>query len=337
MQETTARDRFRQVVRFEPVIDRSPMIEWAAWWDKTLERWKTEGLPKNFSREDAIAHFGLDRLDNLTAAGRGPNCPGAPHHGAGIMQDEQGYADIRGCLYCDETIEAVKTSASRIKSAHEKGNLIIRFWLDGFFWFPRTLFGIERHMYAFYDHADLMHRMNSELADFGVRVVEEVFPILTPDMVGFAEDMSYNHGPMISEELFDEFLLPYYQRLIPAIKKFDVPVLIDSDGDVTAMIPWMQRAGIEGVYPLERQAGVDVAQIRQKYPDFIMMGGYDKMVMPHGEEAMRSEFERLLPVMKSGGYINSVDHQTPPGVSLENYRSYVELLEEYAVRAAQGA
>lgn len=190
-------------------------------------------------------------------------------------------------------------------------------------------------MYAFYDYPDLMHRMNSELADFSIRVVEEVFPLLTPDMVGFAEDMSYNHGPMLSEELFDTFLLPYYQRVIPVIKKFDVPVLIDSDGDITTMIPWMERAGIEGVYPLERQAGVDVAHIRKVYPDFLMMGGYDKMVMSRGEEAMREEFERLLPVMKSGGFINSVDHQTPPGVSLENYRIYVSLLEEYAIRAAE--
>jgi uroporphyrinogen-III decarboxylase len=59
------------------------------------------------------------------------------------------------------------------------------------------------------------------------------------------------------------------------------------------------------------------------------------MVMPQGEAAMRGEFERLLPVMRSGGYIPSVDHQTPPGVSLENYRIYIRLFKEYAAKAAQ--
>ena len=67
-----------------------------------------------------------------------------------------------------------------------------------------------------------------------------------------------------------------------------------------------------------------------------MMGGFDKMVMSRGEEAMRAEFERVLPVMRSGGYVNSVDHQTPPEVSLENYRIYVRLLKEYAEKAAEG-
>jgi hypothetical protein len=48
-----------------------------------------------------------------------------------------------------------------------------------------------------------------------------------------------------------------------------------------------------------------------------------------GEEAVRAEFERLVPLMKTGGFIPSVDHQTPPGVSLNNYRIYLRLLGEY--------
>jgi len=67
-----------------------------------------------------------------------------------------------------------------------------------------------------------------------------------------------------------------------------------------------------------------------------MLGGYDKMVMSKGEAAMRAEFKRLLPVMASGGYVPSVGHQTPPGVSLENYRTYVRLLREYCAKAAEG-
>jgi hypothetical protein len=33
--------------------------------------------------------------------------------------------------------------------------------------------------------------------------------------------------------------------------------------------------------------------------------------------------------MKSGGFIPSVDHQTPPGVSLEQYRVFLKLFKEY--------
>ena len=61
-----------------------------------------------------------------------------------------------------------------------------------------------------------------------------------------------------------------------------------------------------------------------------MVGAFDKTVMHDGEEAMRREFERLLPAIKSGRYIPSVDHQTPPDVTVEDYRTYMKLLREYA-------
>ena len=87
--------------------------------------------------------------------------------------------------------------------------------------------------------------------------------------------------------------------------------------------------GIKGVLPLERQAGVDGLAMRSRFPNLLMIGHYDKMVMNRGEAAIRAEFERLLPLMKTGGFIPSVDHQTPPGVSLEEYRVYLRLLNEY--------
>ena len=119
------------------------------------------------------------------------------------------------------------------------------------------------------------------------------------------------------------------------IQEHGIKVLIDSDGNIHEMIPWLIEAGFDGIYPLERQSGVDINLIREQYPDFLMLGGYDKMVMSKGEAQMRAEFERILPVMKSGGYIASVDHQTPPEVTLENYKIYVRLFKEYSEKAAK--
>jgi hypothetical protein len=331
----TPRERFLRVLNFAQPDDRLPMVEWAAWWDKTLERWKREGLPKDITWDQSLEHFGLDKLVCIGAGGKSGDCPRPTSHGGALVTSPQSYDDIRPYLYTDSIIENVRKSAANLAERHGRGEIIIRLWLDGFFWFPRTLLGIEGHLYSFYDQPELLHRTNRELAEFNIRVVEELFPVLVPDMVGFAEDMSYNHGPMLSYELFKEFLTPYYQRVIPHIRKFGVKTLVDSDGDITTMIPWLTEAGIEGVYPLERQAGVDVARIRREYPEFLMLGAYDKMVMSKGEAPMRKEFERLLPVMRSGGYVPSVDHQTPPEVSLDNYRTYIRLFEEYARKAAK--
>lgn len=332
----TSRNRFLKTLNLDTSeLDRLPMIEWAAWWDLTINRWTEEGLDTNKSNDDIVIDFGLDLMCIIDCGAKDSSCPKPSGHGMYIIQNEEDYDRILPHLYTQNIIDNAIKQAKSLQNRHDRGEIAIRVWLDGFFWHPRTLFGIEPHFYAFYDYPELMHRMNSDLADFNIKILDAICEILTPDMIGFAEDMSYNHGPMLSEKLFNEFLKPYYKRVVPHINKKNIKILIDSDGDITDMIPWLIDAGIEGIYPLERQSGVDVNFIRAQYPEFFMLGGYDKMVMPLGEEAMRAEFERILPVMKSGGYIPSVDHQTPPGVSLANYRIYLKLFNEYALKAMQ--
>ena len=63
--------------------------------------------------------------------------------------------------------------------------------------------------------------------------------------------------------------------------------------------------------------------------EIVERNGFDKTIMHKGEAALRAEFERLLPAIRSGGYIPAVDHQTPPDVSLENYHTYMRLFQEY--------
>ena len=328
----TARERFLAVLNGSPCDDRLPMVEWAAWWDKTVERWEQEGLPPNLDFSQSLQYFGLDELRNLNAA---PLVPPAAYHGAPVISNEGDYESLKNQIFSDAVINNLLNKAGEIKDLHDAGKLSIRVWLDGFFWFPRRLFGIEPHLYAFYDNAELMHRMNNDLERFNLQVLEALFASLKPEFIGFAEDMSYNNGPMLSREMFNEFIMPHYRKITAYIRQNNVKVLVDSDGDITTMIPWLIDSGIEGIYPLERQAGVDIHYLRKEYPDFIFMGAYDKMVMNKGEAAIRMEFERILPVMRRGRYIPSVDHQTPPGVSLDDYRIYARLFKEYAEKAVR--
>ena len=326
----TVRERVQKTLNFEK-CDRLPVVEWARWWNQTWDRWRRDGIP-DLTWEQSQDYFGLDKMPHIQATCHSPDVR-PKYHGGPLISGDVKYDDIQPLLMSDARINEVVENARRLKAEHDRGDIAIRLHIDGFFSLPRRFFGIEAHLLAFYDQPDLMHRMNRDLVAFNTRLLCAVFEVLVPDLVDFAEDMSYNHGPMLSREMFNEFCLPYYKQIVPVAKSKGSALMIDSDGDITKMIPWFYEAGIKGVLPLERQAGVDIVKIRQLYPDFIMLGGFDKMTMPFGEEAMRPEFERILPVMRSGGFLPSVDHQTPPGVSLENYKIYVRLLKEYACKA----
>lgn len=332
----SARERFHAVMNFQP-FDRLPVVEWAMWWDKTIDRWHTEGLPAGITdRYDLYRHFDEDIYKQNWIGSRKEGCPNAPAHGMGIISSDKDYEKVRPFLFPSpaEMGERVKQWRS-FADDQKRGDCVTWITIEGFFWFPRTLFGIEPHLYAFYDHPELMHRINSDLADWILRVFDALCSIVTPDFMTFAEDMSYNHGPMLSKELFDEFMKPYYMKIIPRLKERGILTIVDSDGDVTAPAFWFEEAGLDGILPLERQAGVDIGRLRREHPGMRFVGHFDKMTMDKGEARMRAEFERLLPTASRGGFLVSVDHQTPPGVSYRDYQLYLALFREYAVEAGR--
>jgi len=143
MREMTVRRRFQAVMNFRP-FDRLPVVEWAPWWDKTIERWRAEGLPRDLEGYRINRHFGLDIYRQDWVRPQGPECPRAPRHGAGIIADENDYEALLAFLYPEDPVDAGWWR--RAAPAQAAGAEVLWLTLDGFFWWPRVLFGIETHM-----------------------------------------------------------------------------------------------------------------------------------------------------------------------------------------------
>ena len=329
----TASERFAAYLAGRPV-DRAPIMEWAPWWTETVDRWRGEGLPEERQTVEEIQdYFGLDKCLQTGAGPKTERTPEPPGFGLGVMEDKADYLEkILPTLFPAPETVLPEEKYLWFEKTRARGDTVHFFTLQGFFWYPRTLFGIENHLLAFYDCPELMQRMNEDYCRWAEKVMRVVFSRFRFDFMTFAEDMSYNGGPMIGKSCFDTFLAPFYRRLIPIAHEYGVPVIIDSDGDITAAVDWYGSVGADGMLPLERKAGVDVSVYIARHPEMTFIGHFDKMCMKYGEAAMRREFERLLPSMLHGKLIPSVDHQTPPDVSMETYRVYLSLFREYAAK-----
>jgi hypothetical protein len=328
------RERFWGVIN-RTRVDRLPVIEWAPWWkDATIPRWYEQGLPRELTTDAQISgYFGLDDWRLVWLNARSSQAPKPAHWGAPLVRSREEYEAFQHYLW--QPPENGLAELHRLAADHAAGRCVVWVALDGFYWLPQRLLGIEQQLLAYYDHPDLIKAINARLVEFHLECLGQVAAILKPDFFTFAEDFAYNNGPMISERLFDEFMAPYYRQVVPRIKELGSLALTDSDGRMDTAVPWLLKVGLDGLLPLERQAGVDVAALRHKHPHLVMVGAFDKMTMSRGREAMRREFDRLLPLMASGRYLPGCDHQTPPEVTLENYRIYLELFREYADRAVE--
>ena len=92
------------------------------------------------------------------------------------------------------------------------------------------------------------------------------------------------------------------------------------------LIPNMLQAGVEGFLPVDVNAGMDIVKIREAFPHVKLIGGFNKLKIAEGPEAIDQEFRRLQPVIRQGGYLPGADHQVAPSTSLQNYQYYIRRL-----------
>jgi len=228
--------------------------------------------------------------------------------------------------YTDELIEQ---TYGPLKECHDRGDYSIRLNIEGFFWVPRELMGIEAHMFAFYDEPDLLHDIIGYVLKIYQTKLMKVIKLLQPDVVYFMEDLSGKNGPMISPAMFEEFLGDYYRQIIPMMKEAGVGnVFVDTDGDFAQLIPHFMAAGVDGFLPMDVNAGMDIVKVREAFPNLKFIGSFNKLCIADGPKAIDKEFERLLPIIRQGGFIPGSDHQVAPSTSLEDYKYYIGKLKE---------
>ena len=202
--------------------------------------------------------------------------------------------------------------------------------LIGGYMYLRSLIGPERLFYAFYDMPDLIHDCMRAWFDLADAVIARHQAHVTLDEMFLAEDICYNHGPLISPDMMREFLLPYYQQVIDNAKARQIDksrhlyVHVDTDGYAIPVIPVYQESiGLDVMSPFEVASGCDVVENGIEFPGVAMFGGIDKRVLARGREAIDAHVERILPAMRArGGYIPTCDHGVPEEVPYEDYLYY---------------
>lgn len=206
-----------------------------------------------------------------------------------------------------------------------------RCWPDrwgGFFGPIRNLMGLENLCIAFYEQPALVERMVAQRADLLIEVTGAILEHTEIDTFWFWEDMAYNHGSLVNPRLFRQFALPHYRRVVDFVRSRGVRhVGLDSDGNITELIPIWLDAGIDFLWPFEVAAGMDVLAVRRQYGHGLALGGgIPKQAVAIGGEEMRRAVDRVMPLVEDGGYIPELDHGAPPDITWPHFRDYMEYL-----------
>jgi len=359
----TNRERFLKLMRGQPV-DRAPFFPCFGPWEATRERWHREGLPEGANYAEVVGFDGDMRnllpvngflcprfetevieedentrvtIDEYGQTKRDRKDRGSmPEFLSFPVSNRQDWEKVKGRFDPvtpgrfpphQEWREFCEQNAARENPCYTGDRPI------GFFGGPRELFGLEGLLFSFFDDPGLIEDVLDTLCHLWSDLYPKAIGDASIDLFFVWEDMCFKSGPLISPDMFRRFLLPRYKQFSEALRDAGVDIImVDSDGDPRALIDLWIEGGVTCLFPLETQMGLDITEIRRKYPELQMIGGIDKHQIALGRDAIDRELAKIPFMLESGRFLPAVDHFVPPDVSWDNYRYFCEKLRDLIER-----
>jgi uroporphyrinogen decarboxylase len=159
--------------------------------------------------------------------------------------------------------------------------------------------GFERFFQRLVDDPAFAHRLLANRAEWSVAMCRKAVT-LGAEVIVVGDDGAHQGGPMISPDMWREFVLPYHRQIVESV---DVPVIWHSDGNTELLLPYAIEAGFVGVHGLEPAASMSLVQIKRDYgADLVLIGNVDVRVL-FGPDlaAVRAEVDRCLEQGAPGG------------------------------------
>ncbi len=354
----TSRERFHATFHYgQP--DRVWL--WPQWmFPETRERWLREGMPWD---QHFNAYWGYDRIETIPLQmGPWPSLEEkVTETGSGwhIIEDELGgerkvWTDrnigmpqwIKYPVRDQDTWERFKQRLNpealvRYPEYWEDYKQSVRdrdyplvLSIGSYYGWIRNWVGMEYLALWYYDCPDLVHEMTEYVADFVLRVIDRALDEIPDiDCAHVWEDMGMKTGPLISPKSFREFMLEPLKRVTNVVNEAGINLIsVDSDGNNDLLVPLWLEANVNYLLPLEVAASTDPVALRREHGKQLRLsGGLDKRALREGctnADIEREVMAKVPVLVEEGGYSPGVDHAVPPDVPFENFRYYMDLINE---------
>lgn len=186
--------------------------------------------------------------------------------------------------------------------------------------------GLEMFSYLWADEHELTLRWLRAIEKSTYRYINLMANKNTSPLAMIYSDVAYKNRLMFSKDMFNEIgFFEDIARICDECHKHGLKVIFHSDGYIMDIIPELIAAGIDGLNPIEKAAGMDIYQIRRKYPNLILVGGVDVThLLPFGTpEEVRKETRNIINETGFDGKLligssTELDNSIP----LENYLAF---------------
>ena len=265
--ETQGRERWLRAMKKE-TVDRPPFDFW------TEEVTKAQLL--DYLGCDNIEKF----LDEASIDIRGVNAiePPEKNLGGGIFQNHWGERykyrqfplgkmrdDLPGALSKAISLKEIKDFPwpknddydysglrARCEEIRNKG-CAIRYGAGDVFQRPTLVRGLENALVDMYENPEFIKYMSRYFTDFYLEEYRRAWEESNGniDMFVIYSALGSQQGPLISVDMFKEFVEPYLREMAELIHSFGAKLLFHSCGDISAFIPEFIKTGVDILDPIQ--------------------------------------------------------------------------------------
>jgi uroporphyrinogen-III decarboxylase len=142
-------------------------------------------------------------------------------------------------------------------------------------------------------------------------------------LIIMGDDAAHRGGPLVSPQIWQQLVLPHHRRITTGLP---VPVIWHSDGQMEKLLPFAVEAGFAGVHGLEPPAGNNLAAIKHRYDDRLILIGNVDVNLLCGTDlgAVQSDINRCLEQGGRSGFMLSTSNSIFRGMNPDAVRAYFE-------------
>ena len=194
------------------------------------------------------------------------------------------------------------------------------------------MFGYEQAMMALVDADGTCHELLDRVTGHAAAEVT-CYAACDPDAILISS--AFAGAGFISREMYEQFVLPYEQRLVARIHEHNVPAYVHTCGAIGDRLDLMAQTDVDGLDTLDPPplGTVDLAKAKAEFGDrFFFKGNLDAVnEMLRADDATFDQAVRQrLEIGKPGsGYILSSACSVSPHVKPERLERMVDLAERF--------
>jgi hypothetical protein len=145
-------------------------------------------------------------------------------------------------------------------------------------------------------------------------------------------DFSGNDGPMYSPATFRKLYLPRLKRIAEICHECESVFSFDSDGNLWPVADDLfGNSGIDAYHEIDRRAGMDLRELRQRFPKLVLIGNISSYDVATGskDQVIAQTLDCVAVAKETTGVIVGCSNYFVPGTPIENVIAIVKTLLEY--------